>query len=104
MDWTAVIVAIIGSGALSGIVSAVIANMKDCHKRDAGIVAGVRELLYDRIKHLGKSYISHGCVTPEELEDLISMHQIYHNDLNGNGFLDSLMATVKSLPIENKGV
>jgi len=103
MDWTAVVVAIIGSGALSAIVSAIIANWKACHKRDAGLIAGVRELLYDRIKHLGKSYISHGSVTPEELEDLIAMHQIYHDDLKGNGFLDSLMATVRSLPIKNEG-
>ena len=57
-------------------------------------------LLYDRIKHLGNSYIHKGCVTSEELEDLTAMHQIYHNNLNGNGFLDDLMSRAKNLPIK----
>lgn len=67
--------------------------------KDDDIRAGLRILLYDRIKFLGKSYISRGWVTAEELEDLISMHKIYHDNLKGNGFLDSLMDQVKRLPI-----
>lgn len=58
-----------------------------------------RTILYDRIKHLGKSYITRGWVTVEELEDLTNMHKVYHDKdkLNGNGFLDELMKTVNSL-------
>ena len=54
-----------------------------------------RALLYDRIKHLAKAYISRGYITFEEMEDLKMMHQIYHDKdkLNGNGFLDDLMHT-----------
>lgn len=66
---------------------------------DEGIQAGVRVLLYDRIKHLGKKYIENGSISIEELEDLHSMHAIYHNDLGGNGFLDNLMKSVESLPL-----
>ena len=62
--------------------------------------AGVRVLLYDRIKHLGKDYIAQGYIHSEDLEDLMQMHKIYHDDLGGNGFLDSVMEQVKSLPIE----
>jgi hypothetical protein len=29
------------------------------------------------------------------------MHNVYHDNLNGNGFLDSIMAQVKNLPIHN---
>jgi hypothetical protein len=55
-----------------------------------------RTILYDRIKHLGKSYISRGWLTVEELEDLKLMHKVYHDPdkLNGNGFLDDLMNAV----------
>lgn len=55
-----------------------------------------RTILYDRIKHLGKSYIARGYVTVEELEDLNMMHSVYHDKdkLKGNGFLDNLMHTV----------
>ncbi len=57
-------------------------------------------ILYDRIKHLGKSYIDRGYITVEELEDLERMHSVYHDPdkLNGNGFLDDLMIAVKALP------
>lgn len=57
-----------------------------------------RTILYDRIKHLGKTYIARGYVTVEELEDLKRMHEVYHDPdkLNGNGFLDDLMHTVKT--------
>lgn len=57
-----------------------------------------RTILYDRIKHLGKTYIARGYVTVEELEDLKRMHEVYHDSdkLNGNGFLDDLMNTVKT--------
>ncbi len=67
--------------------------------KEDDIAKGIRMLLYDRIKHLGNSYIHKGYVTSEELEDLTAMHQIYHNNLNGNGFLDDLMSRVKNLPI-----
>ncbi len=63
------------------------------------LYAANRVILYDRIKHLGKTYISRGRVTTEELEDLTAMHDCYHNDLSGNGFLDGLMEQVHMLPI-----
>lgn len=62
--------------------------------------AACRVLLYDRIKHLAKTYIARGYITAEELEDLIAMHECYHTTLNGNGFLDDLMAQVRRLPIK----
>ncbi len=55
-------------------------------------------ILYDRIKYLGRHHIGEGYITVEDLEDLMKMHISYHDDLDGNGFLDSLMNQVKSLP------
>ena len=71
-------------------------------KRLVGVlVEADRTLLYDRIKHLGKSYIARGYITVEELEDLDLMHEVYHNKdkLGGNGFLDALMKTVHALEV-----
>lgn len=64
-------------------------------KLDVALLAD-RTILYDRIKHLAKSYIARGYITVEEKEDLIMMHQVYHDPdkLDGNGFLDDLMYTV----------
>lgn len=63
-----------------------------------------RTILYDRIKHIGKSHIARGYITVEELEDLSLMHSVYHDKdkLNGNGFLDDLMKNVRKLPIRSK--
>ena len=65
------------------------------------LVEADRTLLYDRIKHLGKSYIARGYITVEELEDINLMHDVYHHKdkLGGNGFLDSLMKTVHTLDV-----
>lgn len=98
----AIIIAIISSGALSTLISGLINLWQTKKKKHDGVREGVKILLYDRIKHLGKGYIERGCISAEELEDLTQMHNIYHDPdgLNGNGFLDTLMSNVKRLPIK----
>ena len=66
------------------------------------LVEADRTILYDRIKHLGKSYIRRGYITVEELEDIKLMHEVYHDKdkLGGNGFLDALMKTVHALEVK----
>jgi hypothetical protein len=80
-------------------------GMKEILKKMDVLFLADRTILFDRIKHLGKSYIDRGYITVEELEDLKLMHQVYHDPdkLNGNGFLDALMDTVThSLEIRAK--
>lgn len=67
-------------------------------KKEHGIQAGVRNLLYNDVKRTGRKYIERGSVSFEELEDLKRTHRIYHDDLNGNGFLDTIMNDVEGLP------
>jgi hypothetical protein len=72
-------------------------------KRLVGVlVEADRTILYDRIKHLGKSHIARGYITVEELEDIDLMHKVYHDKdkLGGNGFLDNLMKTVHALEVK----
>lgn len=100
-----ILIAILGSGVLSTIISGIFALVSQSNARKAknkdGVSKGVRQLLYDKIKYLGKKHIAAGEITAEDLEDIIAMHETYHNDLNGNGYLDSLMAQVKRLPIKS---
>ena len=65
-------------------------------KKDGG-VAGCGSS--DRIKYLGRKFISAGEIRLEDLEDLIEMHKIYHDTLDGNGYLDSVMKAVNGLKI-----
>lgn len=61
------------------------------------LIVADRMILYDRIKHLAKAYIKRGWISVEEYEDLKRMHSVYHNELNGNGFLDNIMEEVNKL-------
>ena len=93
-----IVLAILGSSALASLISGVISLIANRKKQETGVEAGVRILLYDRIKHLGIKYIERGYITHDEYEDLGRMHDVYHNDLNGNGFLDNIMEQVNELP------
>lgn len=61
------------------------------------LIIADRTILYDRIKHLAKSYIKRSWISVEEYEDLQRMHKVYHDELEGNGFLDSIMAEVEKM-------
>ena len=73
------------------------AEIRVLEKKVNALMVADRTILYDRIKHLAKSYIKRGWISVEEYEDLKRMHQVYHDDLEGNGFLDSIMAEVNKL-------
>lgn len=74
-------------------------EIQDLHRLVDALIIAERETLYDRIKYLAKSYIKKGWVSVEDYEDLKRMHHVYHSKdiLNGNGFLDALMAEVDQL-------
>ena len=106
MDTRTFILTLLGMVLSSTVVSALItgfwATKREKKKSHHGVHSGVRVLLYDRIKFLGKAYIAKGSVEPDALEDLIDMHKIYHDELEGNGFLDKIMADVRALPVVGK--
>lgn len=70
------------------------------HERNAQMADGVMVLLQDRLKHLAKHYIADGQIDPEDLQEIIAMHECY-KALGGNGYLDTLMQAVRSLTIIN---
>lgn len=94
-----ILIAVIGSSALSAVISGIFALINNRKKRQDGVSKGVRQLLYDRIKYLCKEHIARGYIASNDLEDLSRMHKIYHDDLEGNGFLDDLMHEVRHLKI-----
>ena len=94
-----IIIAIIGSGALTALITNLFNVYRDRRSHDNGIALGVQLLLYDRIQYLSKAYIRDGKISAEDLEDLSRMWACYHEGLDGNGYLDSLITAVKKLPI-----
>ena len=97
---TDIIAAAVSSSALSAVIAGIFGVLQGRKNKKDGVSKGVRQLLYDRIKYLGRCYISDGTISAEDLEDLMQMHGIYHTDLGGNGYLDNLMEQVKRLPIK----
>jgi outer membrane murein-binding lipoprotein Lpp len=114
---TYLLVALLSSSVLGGVV-ALIGQLatkrmelnakkadKDSDKEDkntdfkAHTIEALRGLYYDKIKYLGKRYISERGITFEELRDIEGLHSIYKNALDGDGFLDSIMNDVHALRI-----
>lgn len=97
-----VVIAIVtacGGAAVAGIfqiIALLINNRKKKADKENTVAEGVMVLLQDRIKYLAKKYIAEGVISPEDLEDLMRMHTTYKS-LGGNGYLDTLMASVKEL-------
>lgn len=103
MDPTAIIVAILGSGLLSTIINQVCNYLNRRADARNGIQQGLRLVLKDRLRFLCIRYIEQGWIYEDELEDLIAMHDCYHKTLQGNGYLDELMARAKKLEIKGVG-
>lgn len=99
-----IIVAIIGSGALSTFISQICSLMQKRAERKSGASEGLRLIMKDKIRILCVHYIEQGWIYEDELEDLMAMHSCYHDKLKGNGYLDVLMGKVKALEIRGVGV
>lgn len=97
-----IIVAIIGSGVLNTIINQIIASKTKQWDDKEHVKQAIRLIMKREIKKLCEEYIKQGWIYADELDDLIAMHKCYHDELNGNGFLDELMNRVRQLEI--KGV
>ena len=122
--WQAILVALIAasSGAITAIVNSRIEATKKKREKDdstAKILAKLDELetkingletrlggleraqkitMHERIKRLAAKYCENGQISYSDYEIIKQMHEIYHNDLHGNGFLDAVMEDVDNLP------
>lgn len=99
-----IVVAIIGSGVLNTLLNYVISSQEKKKNDNAEVKRALRLLMKDRLRFLCSHYIEQKWIYEDELEDLLSMHKCYHDDLKGNGYLDELMKRVKELEIRGIGV
>lgn len=122
--WQAILVALIAasSGAITALANSRIEARKKKREKDdstAKILAKLDELetkingletrlggleraqkitMHERIKRLAAKYCENGQISYSDYEIIKKMHEIYHNDLHGNGFLDAVMEDVDNLP------
>jgi len=72
-------------------------EVEDIDLKTRCVQAGLREMLYDRIKYLCKKYLSESQIREEDYKSLNRMWDVYHSDLGGNGYLDGEMKAVDLL-------
>ena len=61
-----------------------------------------RYIMFDRIRYLGQKYVAEKEVDFDDRRILNRMHDVYHNELGGNGDLDKLMKAVNTLPLKQE--
>ena len=108
-----IVIAIIGGGVGAAFVTVIgqlltarqARRYKQEDKESADITAlkaGMKWLMYDRIRFLGLHYIEMGSVDFDDRRTLREMHTVYHFGLGGNGDLDNIMQTVDKLPLKQE--
>ena len=98
-DIVQIAAACLGSSGLTAIVLAVLQRKWSCQDRQDAIVAGLKVLTVDRVRYLGRSYINNHSISLEDKENLQDMYRAY-KALGGNGHLETVMAEVERLPLE----
>ena len=100
-----ILLACLGSSGLMALLLAVLqrkwakADKRD-EKMDA-VVDGLKVLTVDRVRYLGKCYISDKEISLEDKENLQEMYRAY-KALGGNGHLTTVMEEVERLPIAGR--
>lgn len=94
-----IVVACLGSSGLTAIVLALLQRRWSCQDRQDAIVDGLKVLTVDRVRYLGRGYINAHAISLEDKENLQDMYRAY-KALGGNGHLETVMAEVERLPLE----
>ena len=96
-----IVTACLGSSGLTAIVLAVLQRRWACKDRQDAIVDGLKVLTVDRVRYLGRNYINAHAISLEDKENLQDMYRAY-KALGGNGHLETVMAEVERLPVQEE--
>lgn len=91
-----IVCALIGSGASTAIVTAIVNK----RAKETGESQGIKWLMQDRLEHVALAYLSKGEMTHDEYKNWNKGHYIYHELLGGNGDLDPLKKALEDLDIK----
>ncbi len=101
----------IGAAATAGIMSIIIYKIQRAdaisdEKRQisAAHTTALRYMMLFMIRWQGTELIQSGSITWEDRKMMHKWHELYHNELGGNGDADLLMAAIDNLPLEMEGV
>lgn len=97
-----IIIAIIGSGALSALISGLFSVYTKRKEVKSALNEGMSMLLLAELKRSGEAFVSKGRIDVDDLEAYNKMYSIYHDKdkLNGNGFAEAIVSKVRALPLD----
>ena len=95
----AVVVAVLGSGAVLKVVDAIIASIKEKKKKPSSLEEGLRWLLQDKLEFLMTREIQKGETTVQMKAFIRRGCAIYHG-LKGNGDMKTLLEAYEKLPVK----
>ncbi len=91
-----IVCALIGSGASTAIVTAIVNK----RAKETGESQGIKWLMQDRLEHVALAYLSKGVISHDEFKNWNRGHYIYHELLGGNGDLDPLKKAIEDLDLK----
>ena len=91
--WQAIITSI------PAIVTLVYTIVKDKRANHSALNRAVGFLLLRTIRHNATDCITRGYISEEELAELEESYKLYHDELGGNGYADTIMSQARKLPI-----
>lgn len=101
-----IILAIIGSGAFSGAVAAIISTISSNRQRKKEqkedtkkLEVGLRLILLSTLKRDGKESITKGSISKEDYEAFLASYNAY-KALDGDGWADKVLKQVSELPVD----
>lgn len=100
----------VGAAVAAGVMSIILYRIKrrDSRRdaadvRSAAQTTALRYIMLFIIRWQGTEFVRHGSITWEDRKMLHKWHELYHNELGGNGDAELLMSLIDKLPLEMKG-
>ena len=97
-----ILISVIGSSGVASIVVALLQRHWQKKDREDGridaLVKAQQVIMIDRVRFLGKQYITHGFISLADKETLNGMYSAY-KALGGNGHLETVMSEVNRLEV-----
>lgn len=94
-----IIVAIIGSGALSAIISGVFSLIREKKSGTVKMQEGMKLLLLSSLKRDGKDILKDGKVSKQDYDAFIASYNAY-KELGGDGWADMIKSQIEQLEIK----
>lgn len=98
IDWTTVILAVLGSSVVNTIIAAIIRHIETKKNRKDAYATAIRLLLYSRLRHDAKEYMGDGTIAKTEYDAFMESYDAY-KALGGDGYMDKIKKEVESLPV-----